>query len=175
MSKPRLKKFERAEVADPLKLQPRDIALLRDVAEFRFLNTAQIFALHPGGQRNLFVGWPLSISTAILTVPKAKLPPACHRRTWFMPSDAKARPPSLKRGGARRDLSPRAGDGTNASPYLSLFDDFSIQSLSYSRRDTSRSKNYSLGARRRIKKNVAANPRRKSLVSSRRIFYASAR
>ena len=53
MSKPRLKKFERAEVADPLKLQPRDIALLRDVGEFRFLNTEQIFALHPGGKRNL--------------------------------------------------------------------------------------------------------------------------
>ena len=53
MPKPRLKKFERAEVADPLKLQPRDIALLRDVAEFRFLNTPQIFALHPGGKRNL--------------------------------------------------------------------------------------------------------------------------
>ena len=53
MSKPRLKKFERAEVADPLKLQPRDIALLRDVGEFRFLNTEQIFALHPGGKRHL--------------------------------------------------------------------------------------------------------------------------
>ena len=53
MSKPRLKQFERAEVADPLKLQPRDIALLRDVGEFRFLNTEQIFALHPGGKRNL--------------------------------------------------------------------------------------------------------------------------
>lgn len=53
MTKPRLKKFERAEVADPLKLQPRDIALLRDVGDFRFLNTEQIFALHPGGKRNL--------------------------------------------------------------------------------------------------------------------------
>lgn len=53
MPKPRLKKFERAVVADPLKLQPRDIALLRDVGDFRFLNTEQIFALHPGGKRNL--------------------------------------------------------------------------------------------------------------------------
>ena len=53
MSRPRLKKFVRAEVADPLRLQPRDIALLRDVAEFRFLNTEQIFALPPGGKRNL--------------------------------------------------------------------------------------------------------------------------
>ena len=53
MPKPRLKRFERAEVTDPLKLQPRDLALLGDVGEFRFLNTSQIFALHPGGKRNL--------------------------------------------------------------------------------------------------------------------------
>lgn len=53
MSKPRLKPFQRSGVADPLKLQPRDIALLRDVADFRFLNTEQILALHKGGKRNL--------------------------------------------------------------------------------------------------------------------------
>ena len=53
MSKPRLKKFVRAEVADPLRLQPRDIDLLRSVGEFRFLNTPQILALHKGGKRNL--------------------------------------------------------------------------------------------------------------------------
>ncbi len=53
MSKPRLKLFQRLEVADPLKLQPRDITLLRDVGEFRFLNTPQILALHQGGERNL--------------------------------------------------------------------------------------------------------------------------
>ena len=53
MSRPRLKKFIRAEVADPLKLQTRDILLLHDVAEFRFLNTPQIVALHKGGKRNL--------------------------------------------------------------------------------------------------------------------------
>lgn len=52
MTKPRLKKFIRGE-ADPLRLQPRDIALLRDLGEYRFLNTPQIFALHTGGQRNL--------------------------------------------------------------------------------------------------------------------------
>ena len=40
-------------MADPLQLQPRDIALLRDVADFRFLNTEQVLALHPGGKRNL--------------------------------------------------------------------------------------------------------------------------
>lgn len=53
MPKPRLKNFERAEITDPLKLQLRDITLLRDVADFRFLNTPQIFALHQGGKRNL--------------------------------------------------------------------------------------------------------------------------
>lgn len=53
MSKPRLKKFVRADIADPLRLQPRDITLLRDVGEFRFLNTPQILALHKGGKRNL--------------------------------------------------------------------------------------------------------------------------
>ncbi len=53
MSKPSPKLFQRLEVADPLKLQPRDITLLRDVGEFRFLNTPQILALHKGGERNL--------------------------------------------------------------------------------------------------------------------------
>ena len=53
MSKPRTTLFQRLEVADPLKLQPRDITLLRDVGEFRFLNTQQILALHEGGERNL--------------------------------------------------------------------------------------------------------------------------
>ena len=53
MSKPRTTLFQRLEVADPLKLQPRDITLLRDVGEFRFLNTPQILALHKGGERNL--------------------------------------------------------------------------------------------------------------------------
>lgn len=52
MPTPRRKKFVRSK-AVPLKLQPRDIELLRDVAEYRFLNTPQILALHPGGARNL--------------------------------------------------------------------------------------------------------------------------
>ena len=52
MPTPRRKKFVRSK-AVPLKLQPRDIELLRDIAEFRFLNTPQILALHPGGARNL--------------------------------------------------------------------------------------------------------------------------
>lgn len=78
MSKPRLKKFERAVVADPLKLQPRDIALLRDVADFRFLNTEQILTLHTGSRRNLmerlsrlyhhgYLDRPVSQSSARLT------------------------------------------------------------------------------------------------------------
>ncbi|MDP3792871.1 MAG: replication-relaxation family protein [bacterium] len=53
MSKPRTTLFQRLEVADPLKLQPRDMDLLHDVGEFRFLNTPQILALHQGGERNL--------------------------------------------------------------------------------------------------------------------------
>ena len=53
MPNPRKQKFVRGIPADPLKLQPRDIALLGDVAEFRFLNTPQILALHSGGKRNL--------------------------------------------------------------------------------------------------------------------------
>ncbi|MDO8552879.1 MAG: replication-relaxation family protein [bacterium] len=50
---PRLQKFSRGGVADPLRLQPRDIALLRDVWEFRFLNTEQLLSLHTGGVRNI--------------------------------------------------------------------------------------------------------------------------
>lgn len=53
MSKPRTTLFQRLEMADPLQLQPRDIRVLRDVGEFRFLNTPQILALHQGGERNL--------------------------------------------------------------------------------------------------------------------------
>jgi hypothetical protein len=48
-----LKKFKRGEADDPLRLQMRDEALLRDVAEFRFLNTEQILSLHDGSERNL--------------------------------------------------------------------------------------------------------------------------
>lgn len=53
MSKPRFKLFQRAGEADPLILQPRDIELLRDIGEFRFLNTEQILSLHEGSRRNL--------------------------------------------------------------------------------------------------------------------------
>ena len=78
MSKPSSKLFQRLEVADPLKLQPRDITLLRDVADFRFLNTEQVLALHEGSRRNLmerlsrlyhhgYLDRPVSQSSARLT------------------------------------------------------------------------------------------------------------
>jgi len=51
-TKPRRKKFVRVAL-EPFRLQPRDIAILRDVAEFRFLSSLQILALHHGGKRNL--------------------------------------------------------------------------------------------------------------------------
>ena len=53
MTKSILKKSVRGATADPLQIQPRDIALLRDVWEFRFLNTEQILGLHDGSRRNL--------------------------------------------------------------------------------------------------------------------------
>src|SRR3990167_11557926 len=78
MSKQRSKLFQRLEVSDPLKLQPRDITLLRDVADFRFLNTEQVLALHEGSRRNLmerlsrlyhhgYLDRPVSQSSARLT------------------------------------------------------------------------------------------------------------
>lgn len=53
MPKPRRQKFVRGEASDPLKLMPRDIALLRDVAEYRFLNTEQLVSLHEGSDRGI--------------------------------------------------------------------------------------------------------------------------
>jgi len=50
--KTRRKKFERGE-ADPLRLTPRDTAILSDVAEYRFLNTEQLLSLHEGSRRNI--------------------------------------------------------------------------------------------------------------------------
>ena len=78
MSKPSSKLFQRLEVSDPLQLQPRDITLLRDVADFRFLNTEQVLALHEGSRRNLmerlsrlyhhgYLDRPVSQSSARLT------------------------------------------------------------------------------------------------------------
>ena len=49
----RHKKFVRSnEPPGRLRIQPRDVELLRDLGEYRFLDTEQIFALHPGGARN---------------------------------------------------------------------------------------------------------------------------
>jgi len=53
MPEPRRKKFDRSDVRDPLSLTERDAGILRDVAEYRFLNSAQLLALHLGGERNL--------------------------------------------------------------------------------------------------------------------------
>ncbi len=54
MAEHKHKKFVRSESPPGLlRIQPRDVALLRDLASFRFLNTEQIMALHPGGHRNL--------------------------------------------------------------------------------------------------------------------------
>jgi hypothetical protein len=47
------KRFVRSErPPGPLRIQPRDVALLQDLASYRYLNTEQILALHPGGLRN---------------------------------------------------------------------------------------------------------------------------
>lgn len=53
MSTSRRKKFVRSDDRDPLRLMPRDIALLRDVAEYRFLNTEQLVSLHEGSDRGI--------------------------------------------------------------------------------------------------------------------------
>ncbi len=72
MARRYLKKFDRGEVTDPLQLTPRDVALLRDVAEFRFLNTPQILALHPGGERNLLRRLAAMFSLGFLDSPKTQ-------------------------------------------------------------------------------------------------------
>jgi hypothetical protein len=48
------KKLVRGDVeSGRLRIQPRDALLLQDLASYRFLDTAQILALHPGSRRNL--------------------------------------------------------------------------------------------------------------------------
>ena len=50
----RNKKFVRSEKPPGnLHIQPRDLDILRDLAEYRFLSMEQILALHGGGMRNL--------------------------------------------------------------------------------------------------------------------------
>ena len=73
MPKPRRQKFIRSEETDPLKLTSRDLELIRDVAEFRFLNTEQLLALHEGSRRNIVERLESSVSiTAILIGQKSK-------------------------------------------------------------------------------------------------------
>ena len=63
-------RFSRSEETDPLKLTSRDLELIRDVAEFRFLNTEQILALHEGSQRNLMARLTLLYHHGYLDRPK---------------------------------------------------------------------------------------------------------
>lgn len=53
MATTRLKKFVRTSAPQPFRIQPRDHELLCAVADYRFLNTQQLLALHQGGERNL--------------------------------------------------------------------------------------------------------------------------
>lgn len=48
------KKFVRSkEPPGQLRIQPRDLAILADIADYRFLDAEQILALHPGSLRNV--------------------------------------------------------------------------------------------------------------------------
>jgi hypothetical protein len=68
----RRQKFVRGEATDPLKLTSRDTDLLRDVFEFRFLNTEQLLALHEGGRRNLKQRLSLLFQHGYLDRPKVQ-------------------------------------------------------------------------------------------------------
>jgi hypothetical protein len=72
MPKPYRKKFVRGEATDPFKLTSRDLELIRDVAEFRFLNTDQLLALHEGGRRNLKQRLSLLFQHGYLDRPKVQ-------------------------------------------------------------------------------------------------------
>ena len=72
MPKPYRKKFVRGEASDPLKLTSRDLELIRSVAEFRFLNTDQLLALHEGGRRNLKQRLSLLFQHGYLDRPKVQ-------------------------------------------------------------------------------------------------------
>jgi hypothetical protein len=52
--KSRLRKFKREKDAfSGMQIQPRDIEILKDLADYRFLNTEQIIALHGESHRNI--------------------------------------------------------------------------------------------------------------------------
>ena len=65
-------KLVRREVADPLQLTPRDMELLRDLGEYRFLNTEQILALQSGGRRNLLRRLAAMFDLGFLDRPKTQ-------------------------------------------------------------------------------------------------------
>jgi hypothetical protein len=69
--KPRRQKFVRGE-ADPLRLTPRDTAILADVAEYRFLNTEQLLSLHEGSRRNITERLSLLFQHGYLDRPKVQ-------------------------------------------------------------------------------------------------------
>ena len=72
------KRLVRREVKDPLQLTSRDMELLQELGEYRFLNTEQIFALHPGGRRNFLRRLAAMFDLGFLDRPKnqsrSKLP-----------------------------------------------------------------------------------------------------
>jgi hypothetical protein len=52
--KKRLRKFKRERAAfSAMQIQPRDLEILKSLADYRFLTTPHILALHPGGERNM--------------------------------------------------------------------------------------------------------------------------
>ena len=69
MPKTRRKKYVRSK-SNPLLVQAQDRALLRDLAEYRFLNTEQILALNPRGKRNLLRRLAAMFDHELLDKPK---------------------------------------------------------------------------------------------------------
>ena len=93
-------RFARSGETDPLKLTSRDLELIRDVAEFRFLNTEQLLALHEGSQRNLMSRLTLLFHHGYLDRPKIQ-------KTKLLASNHVVY--SLERGGAE-ELSKNADE-----------------------------------------------------------------
>ncbi len=72
MTTPYRQKFVRSDARDPLRLTVRDVAILRDVAEFRFLNTEQLLSLHQGSQRNMMHRLAAMFDLGFLDRPKTQ-------------------------------------------------------------------------------------------------------
>jgi hypothetical protein len=55
-----IKKFTRSRKLVPnIRLQPRDIEILKDLADYRFLDSKQIIALHPAGESPRYIQYRL--------------------------------------------------------------------------------------------------------------------